>query len=78
MVGWRDMYVKGAKGVDIMKYVSVVIPDEVDRQLRFACADQSTTKSRLVRQLIEDYLEKWREEKGGQIIFDIDKVEENR
>ncbi|MBC7074559.1 MAG: hypothetical protein H5T98_00525 [Syntrophomonadaceae bacterium] len=55
----------------MMKYVSVVIPEELDRQLRFACADQSTTKSSLVRKLIEEYLEKWREEKGGQIVFTI-------
>jgi metal-responsive CopG/Arc/MetJ family transcriptional regulator len=45
-----------------MKYVSVVVPEDVDRELRFACADQATTKSRLVRKLIEEYLEKWREE----------------
>jgi len=54
-----------------MKYVSVVVPEEIDRELRFACADQSITKSRLVRKLIEEYLEKWRTEfknKGGQIV----------
>lgn len=54
-----------------MKYVSVVVPEDVDRELRFACADQATTKSRLVRTLIEEYLEKWREDfeaKGRQII----------
>lgn len=54
-----------------MKYISVVVPEEIDRELRFACADQATTKSRLVRRLIEQYLEEWRENfegKGGQII----------
>jgi hypothetical protein len=54
-----------------MKYISVVVPEEIDRELRFACADQATTKSRLVRRLIEQYLEEWREGfegKGGQII----------
>jgi len=54
-----------------MKYVSVVVPEEIDRELRFACADQSITKSRLVRKLIEEYLEKWRTDfknKGGQIV----------
>lgn len=45
-----------------MKYISVVVPEEVDRELRFACADQATTKSRLVRKLIEEYLEEWRKE----------------
>ncbi|MBO8159119.1 hypothetical protein [Thermosyntropha sp.] len=45
-----------------MKYISVVVPEEIDRELRFACADQATTKSRLVRKLIEDYLEEWRKE----------------
>lgn len=45
-----------------MKYISVVVPEEVDRELRFACADQATTKSRLVRKLIEEYLEDWRKE----------------
>ncbi len=45
-----------------MKYISVVVPEEVDRELRFACADQATTKSRLVRTLIEEYLEEWRKE----------------
>lgn len=43
-----------------MKYISVVVPEEIDRELRFACADQATTKSRLVRRLIEKYLEEWR------------------
>lgn len=54
-----------------MKYISVVVPEEIDRELRFACADQATTKSRLVRRLIERYLDEWREHfegKGGQII----------
>ena len=54
-----------------MKYISVVVPEEIDRELRFACADQATTKSRLVRRLIEQYLEERRqgfEGKGGQII----------
>jgi len=46
--------------VVLMKYISVVVPEEVDRELRFACADQATTKSRLVRKLIEDYLEEWK------------------
>lgn len=45
-----------------MKYISVVVPEEIDRELRFACADQATTKSRLVRKLIENYLEEWRTE----------------
>jgi predicted DNA-binding protein len=45
-----------------VKYISVVVPEEIDRQLRFACADQATTKSRLVRKLIEKYLEEWRAE----------------
>lgn len=45
-----------------MKYISVVVPEDVDRQLRFACADQATTKSRLVRTLIEKYLDEWRTE----------------
>lgn len=44
-----------------MKYISVVVPEDVDRALRFACADQATTKSRLVRKLIEDYLEEWKD-----------------
>lgn len=54
-----------------MKYISVVVPEDVDRALRFACADQATTKSRLVRKLIEEYLDEWRtsfESKGGQLI----------
>ncbi len=45
-----------------MKYISVVVPEEIDRELRFACADQATTKSRLVRKLIEEYLGEWRKE----------------
>lgn len=44
----------------MLKYISVVVPEEVDRELRFACADQAVTKSRLVRKLIEQYLEDWR------------------
>ncbi len=64
-----------------MKYISVVVPEDIDRELRFACADQATTKSRLVRRLIEQYLEEWREHfegKGGQIIgFDDDEDAEN-
>lgn len=59
-----------------MKYISVVVPEEIDRELRFACADQSITKSRLVRKLIEDYLQEWRvrlEEKGIQIILEEEK-----
>lgn len=44
----------------MLKYISVVVPEEVDRELRFACADQAVTKSRLVRNLIEEYLEDWR------------------
>ena len=54
-----------------MKYISVVVPEDVDRALRFACADQATTKSKLVRKLIEEYLDDWRdqfESKGGQLI----------
>ena len=54
-----------------MKYISVVVPEDIDRELRFACADQATTKSRLVRRLIEQYLDEWREGfegMGGQII----------
>ena len=46
----------------MLKYISVVVPQEIDRELRFACADQATTKSRLVRNLIEKYLEEWRED----------------
>lgn len=65
-----------------MKYISVVVPEEVDRELRFACADQATTKSRLVRELIEQYLEEWRrdfESKGGQLIgLDENINEKNR
>ncbi|SHG87633.1 hypothetical protein SAMN02745221_01173 [Thermosyntropha lipolytica DSM 11003] len=55
-----------------MKYISVVVPEEIDRELRFACADQATTKSRLVRKLIEDYLEEWRKEfeKKGSLPLD--------
>ena len=48
----------------MLKYISVVVPEEVDRELRFACADQAVTKSRLVRKLIEDYLEIWRSHFG--------------
>jgi|LSQX01.3.fsa_nt_gb predicted DNA-binding protein len=62
-----------------MKYISVVVPEDIDRELRFACADQATTKSRLVRRLIEQYLEEWREDfegMGGQIIGLNDKDEE--
>jgi hypothetical protein len=34
------------KGEFIMlKYISVVVPEEIDRELRFACADQAVTKS---------------------------------
>ncbi len=44
----------------MLKYISVVVPEELDRELRFACADQAVTKSRLVRKLIEEYLEEWR------------------
>lgn len=58
-----------------MKYISVVVPEDVDRELRFACADQATTKSRLIRKLIEDFLEDWRyqfEGKGGQIFMEED------
>ena len=54
-----------------MKYISVVVPEDVDRALRFACADQATTRSKLVRQLIEEYLVDWRaqfESKGVQLI----------
>ncbi len=40
----------------MLKYISVVVPEEIDRELRFACADQAVTKSRFVRKLIEDYL----------------------
>lgn len=58
-----------------MKYISVVVPEDVDRALRFACADQATTKSRLVRKLIEDYLEEWKdkfESAGSHIASDND------
>ncbi|HHW61189.1 MAG TPA: hypothetical protein GX404_04720 [Syntrophomonadaceae bacterium] len=48
-----------------LKYISVVVPEEVDRELRFACADQAITKSKLVRKLIEDYLEEWRSQFEG-------------
>lgn len=65
-----------------MKYISVVVPEDIDRELRFACADQATTKSRLVRKLIEEYLEDWRlqfEGKGGQIIgLDDDEPENSK
>lgn len=44
----------------MLKYISVVVPEEIDRELRFACADKATTKSRLVRNLIESYLKEWR------------------
>lgn len=61
-----------------MKYISVVVPEEIDRELRFACADQATTKSRLVRKLIEDYLEEWRKQFGSDLpkTADVDKEEE--
>lgn len=49
----------------MLKYISVVVPEEVDRELRFACADQAVTKSKLVRKLIEDYLEEWRSQFEG-------------
>ena len=59
-----------------MKYISVVVPEDIDRELRFACADQATTKSKLVRHLIENYLEGWRDqfESNGRkiIMFDED------
>lgn len=51
----------------MLKYISVVVPEEIDRELRFACADQAVTKSRLVRKLIEEYLEEWREQFEGNI-----------
>ncbi|QGT99018.1 hypothetical protein SYNTR_0425 [Candidatus Syntrophocurvum alkaliphilum] len=57
----------------MLKYISVVVPEEIDRELRFACADQATTKSRLVRKLIEKYLDEWRtefENQGNQISSD--------
>ncbi|HZK44057.1 MAG TPA: hypothetical protein VFC73_07185 [Syntrophomonadaceae bacterium] len=59
-----------------MKYISVVVPDEVDRELRFACADQATTKSRLVRTLIEEYLSEWRKEIGVDLKLHLEKEEE--
>lgn len=60
-----------------MKYISVVVPEEVDRALRFACADQATTKSRLVRKLIEDYLKEWKdrfESSGSHIVLDAEEA----
>lgn len=51
----------------MLKYISVVVPEEIDRELRFACADQAVTKSRLVRKLIEEYLEEWRSHFDGNI-----------
>lgn len=59
-----------------MKYISVVVPEEVDRELRFACADQATTKSRLVRKLIEEYLEEWRKEFDSDLQIPTDKKKE--
>lgn len=59
-----------------MKYISVVVPEEVDRELRFACADQATTKSRLVRKLIEEYLEEWRKEFGSDLQIPAEKNKE--
>ncbi|HPF43172.1 MAG TPA: hypothetical protein PKV15_00580 [Syntrophomonadaceae bacterium] len=61
-----------------MKYISVVVPEDVDRALRFACADQATTKSRLVRKLIEEYLQDWKtqfEGKGGQLVIEDEEDE---
>lgn len=55
----------GQGGCIMLKYISVVVPEEVDRELRFACADQAVTKSRLVRKLIEDYLDNWRSQFEG-------------
>ena len=49
----------------MLKYISVVVPEEIDRELRFACADQAVTKSRLVRKLIEEYLDEWRKHFEG-------------
>lgn len=49
----------------MLKYISVVVPEEIDRELRFACADQAVTKSRLVRKLIEEYLGEWRSHFDG-------------
>lgn len=51
----------------MLKYISVVVPEELDRELRFACADQAVTKSRLVRKLIEEYLGEWRSHFDGNI-----------
>jgi len=51
----------------MLKYISVVVPEELDRELRFACADQAVTKSRLVRKLIEDYLGEWRAHFDGNM-----------
>lgn len=51
----------------MLKYISVVVPEEIDRELRFACADQAVTKSRLVRKLIEEYLDEWRQHFDGNI-----------
>ncbi|HPF19716.1 MAG TPA: hypothetical protein PLC88_00090 [Syntrophomonas sp.] len=51
----------------MLKYISVVVPEEIDRELRFACADQAVTKSRLVRKLIEEYLDDWRQHFEGNI-----------
>lgn len=61
----------------MLKYISVVVPEEVDRELRFACADQAVTKSRLVRKLIEEYLDDWRTRYQGnpEIIQGKDSVE---
>ena len=61
-----------------MKYISVVVPEEVDRELRFACADQATTKSRLVRTLIEEYLEEWRKEFSPDLQITKDKPDEEQ
>jgi len=51
----------------MLKYISVVVPEEIDRELRFACADQAVTKSRLVRKLIEEYLDEWRQHFDGSV-----------
>ena len=51
----------------MLKYISVVVPEEIDRELRFACADQAVTKSRLVRKFIEEYLDDWRQHFEGNI-----------
>ena len=64
------------KGGYTMKYISVVVPEEVDRELRFACADQATTKSRLVRKLIEEYLDEWKKEFEVDLQFPRDKEED--